>query len=262
MSRAEWLREDRLPHIYCSGCGNGTVINCTLAAIDEVGWRRDETIFLSGIGCSSRAPGYINTDSLHTTHGRALAFATGVKLARPDLKVVVFTGDGDLAAIGGNHFIHACRRNVDMTVVCMNNQIYGMTGGQGSPTTPPGAISTTTPYGASEPAFDLADLAIAAGANYVARWTSYHVTELTKAIATGLQTPGLAFIEVRTQCPTNYGRSNRLREVSDMIEYLRSHAMLVQKYNRLIAEGKPIPEGTFTIGELVRRNRPAMGVQP
>jgi 2-oxoglutarate ferredoxin oxidoreductase subunit beta len=262
MSRAEWLREDRLPHIYCSGCGNGTVINCTLAAVDEVGWRRDETVFLSGIGCSSRAPGYINTDSLHTTHGRALAFATGVKLARPDLKVVVFTGDGDLAAIGGNHFIHACRRNVDMTVVCMNNQIYGMTGGQGSPTTPPGAISTTTPYGASEPAFDLADLAIAAGANYVARWTSYHVTELTKAIATGLQTPGLAFIEVRTQCPTNYGRSNRLREVSDMIEYLRSHAMLVQKYERLIAEGKPIPEGTFTIGELVRRNRPAMGVQP
>lgn len=262
MSRAEWLREDRLPHIYCSGCGNGTVINCTLAAIDEVGWRRDETVFLSGIGCSSRAPGYINTDSLHTTHGRALAFATGVKLARPDLKVVVFTGDGDLAAIGGNHFIHACRRNVDMTVVCMNNQIYGMTGGQGSPTTPPGAISTTTPYGASEPAFDLADLAIAAGAHYVARWTSYHVTELTKAIATGLQTPGLAFIEVRTQCPTNYGRSNRLREVSDMIEYLRSHAMLVQKYERLIAEGKPIPEGTFTIGELVRRNRPAMGVQP
>jgi 2-oxoglutarate ferredoxin oxidoreductase subunit beta len=262
MSRAEWLREDRLPHIYCSGCGNGTVINCTLAAVDEVGWRRDETVFISGIGCSSRAPGYINTDSLHTTHGRALAFATGVKLARPDLKVVVFTGDGDLAAIGGNHFIHACRRNVDMTVVCMNNQIYGMTGGQGSPTTPPGAISTTTPYGASEPAFDLADLAIAAGANYVARWTSYHVTELTKAIATGLQTPGLAFIEVRTQCPTNYGRSNRLREVSDMIEYLRSHAMLVQKYNRLITEGKPIPEGTFTIGELVRRNRPAMGVQP
>jgi 2-oxoglutarate ferredoxin oxidoreductase subunit beta len=262
MSRAEWLREDRLPHIYCSGCGNGTVINCTLAAVDEVGWRRDETVFISGIGCSSRAPGYINTDSLHTTHGRALAFATGVKLARPDLKVVVFTGDGDLAAIGRNHFIHACRRNVDMTVVCMNNQIYGMTGGQGSPTTPPGAISTTTPYGASEPAFDLADLAIAAGANYVARWTSYHVTELTKAIATGLQTPGLAFIEVRTQCPTNYGRSNRLREVSDMIEYLRSHAMLVQKYNRLIAEGKPIPEGTFTIGELVRRNRPAMGVQP
>ena len=262
MIAPEWLRADRLPHIYCTGCGNGTVINCTLAAVEEMGWKRDETIFISGIGCSSRAPGYILSDSLHTTHGRALAFATGVKMAKPDLNVVVFTGDGDLAAIGGNHFIHACRRNVDMTVVCMNNHIYGMTGGQGSPTTPRGAYSTTTPYGMSEPAFDLAELAVAAGANYVARWTSYHVKELTKAIATGMQTPGLSFIEVRTQCPTNYGRHNKLRRVSDMIEYLRSHAMLVQKYNRLVAEGKPIPDGTCTVGELVRRKRPAMGVKP
>ena len=261
MSASEWFREDRLPHIYCTGCGNGTVINCTLAAVEEMGWKRNETVFVSGIGCSSRAPGYILTDSLHTTHGRALAFATGVKMAKPDLNVVVFTGDGDLAAIGGNHFIHACRRNVDMTVVCMNNQIYGMTGGQGSPTTPLGAFSTTTPYGASEPAFDLAELAVAAGANYVARWTSYHVKELTKAVITGMQTPGLAFIEVRTQCPTNYGRHNKLRQVSDMIEYLRNHAMLVDKYNRLTAEGRPIPDGTFTVGELVRRNRPAMGVK-
>jgi len=261
MSASGWFREDRLPHIYCTGCGNGTVINCTLAAVEEMGWKQNETVFVSGIGCSSRAPGYILTDSLHTTHGRALAFATGVKMARPDFNVVVFTGDGDLAAIGGNHFIHACRRNVDMTVVCMNNQIYGMTGGQGSPTTPPGAISTTTPYGASEPAFDLAELAVAAGANYVARWTSYHVKELTKAVTTAMQTPGLAFIEVRTQCPTNYGRHNKLRTVPAMIEYLRSHAMLVAKYNRLVAEGKPIPEETFTVGELVRRNRPAMGVK-
>jgi len=149
---------------------------------------------------------------------------------------------------------------VDMTVVCMNNQIYGMTGGQGSPTTPPGAISSTTPYGATEPAFDLAELAVAAGANYVARWTSYHVKELTKAIVTGMQTPGLAFIEVRLQCPTNYGRHNKLRTVPAMIEYLRGNAMLLEKYNRLVAGGKPIPEGTFTVGELVRRNRPAMGV--
>jgi 2-oxoglutarate ferredoxin oxidoreductase subunit beta len=148
-----------------------------------------------------------------------------------------------------------------MTVVCMNNHIYGMTGGQGSPTTPPGAISTTTPYGMSEPAFDLAELAVAAGANYVARWTSYHVKELTKAVTTGMQTPGLAFIEVRTQCPTNYGRHNKLRTVSAMVEHIRSHAMLVEKYNRLTAEGKPIPEGTFTVGELVRRSRPAMGVR-
>ncbi len=177
MSYTDWFRQDRLPHIYCAGCGNGTIINCTLEAIEETGWKPDETIFVSGIGCSSRAPGYIMTDSLHTTHGRALAFATGVKLARPSFHVVVFTGDGDLAAIGGNHFIHACRRNIDITVVCMNNQIYGMTGGQGSPTTPQGALSTTTPYGSIEPPFDLCELAIAAGANYVTRWTSYHVKE-------------------------------------------------------------------------------------
>ena len=261
MIAPDWLREDRLPHIYCTGCGNGTVINCTLAAVEDMGWTRDETVFVSGIGCSSRAPGYILTDSLHTTHGRALAFATGVKMARPDFNVVVFTGDGDLAAIGGNHFIHACRRNVDMTVVCMNNHIYGMTGGQGSPTTPPGAISSTTPYGASEPAFDLAELAVAAGANYVARWTSYHVKELTKAIAAGMRTPGFAFIEARTQCPTNYGRHNKLRTVPAMIEHIRSHAMLIEKRDRLVREGRPVPEDIFTIGELVRRNRPAMGVR-
>ncbi len=261
MIAPDWLREDRLPHIYCTGCGNGTVINCTLAAVGEMGWTRDETVFVSGIGCSSRAPGYILTDSLHTTHGRALAFATGVKMARPDFNVVVFTGDGDLAAIGGNHFIHACRRNVDMTVVCMNNHIYGMTGGQGSPTTPPGAISTTTPYGMSEPAFDLAELAVAAGANYVARWTSYHVKELTKAITAGMRTPGFAFIEARTQCPTNYGRHNKLRTVPAMIEHIRSHAMLIEKRDRLVREGRPVPEDIFTVGELVRRNRPAMGVR-
>ena len=181
MSYEDWFRQDRLPHIYCAGCGNGTIINCTLEAIDEMGWKKEETVFVSGIGCSSRAPGYIVTDSLHTTHGRALPFATGVKMARPGFHVVVFTGDGDLAAIGGNHFIHACRRNIDITVVCMNNQIYGMTGGQGSPTTPMGALSTTTPFGSAEPAFDLCELAIAAGANYVARWTSYHVKGTDKS---------------------------------------------------------------------------------
>jgi 2-oxoglutarate ferredoxin oxidoreductase subunit beta len=148
-----------------------------------------------------------------------------------------------------------------MTVVCMNNHIYGMTGGQGSPTTPPGAISTTTPYGMSEPAFDLAELAVAAGANYVARWTSYHVKELTKAITAGMRTPGFAFIEARTQCPTNYGRHNKLRTVPAMIEHIRSHAMLIEKRDRLVREGRPVPEDIFTIGELVRRNRPAMGVR-
>ncbi|MHC1626174.1 MAG: thiamine pyrophosphate-dependent enzyme [Methanoculleaceae archaeon] len=261
-SIAPWLREDRLPHIFCAGCGIGTVINCTLEAVVEMGWTRENTVFISGIGCSSRAPGYILTDSLHTTHGRPLAFATGVKLSRPDLNLVVFTGDGDLAAIGGNHFIHACRRNVDMTVVCMNNQIYGMTGGQGSPTTPVGSISTTTPYGAVEPVFDLSELAVAAGANYVSRWTSYHVKELKSAILTGLRIPGFSFIEVMTQCPTNFGRRNKMRDPRAMINYFRERAILRQKYEELKSEGTRIPDDLIVVGEFVRRNRPALGVRP
>jgi len=261
MTYADWFREDRLPHIYCVGCGNGTVINCTLSAVDQIGWKKEETVFVSGIGCSSRAPGYIVTDSLHTTHGRAIAFATGIRMANPDLKVIVFTGDGDLAAIGGNHFIHACRRNIDLTVVCMNNMIYGMTGGQGSPTTPPGAISTTTPYGSGEAAFDLCGLASAAGANYVARYTSYHVKELTRAVRAGLENPGFSFIEALVQCPTNYGRRNKFRQVMDQIEYFKSHALLVQKADRMREDGKKIPDDTIIIGELARRNRPALGVR-
>jgi 2-oxoglutarate ferredoxin oxidoreductase subunit beta len=260
LTTGEWFRQDRLPHIYCTGCGNGTIINCALEAVNELGWQKENTIFISGIGCSSRASGYIVTDSLHTTHGRPLAFATGVKMANPRLNVVVFTGDGDLAAIGGNHFIHACRRNIDLTVVCMNNMIYGMTGGQGSPTTPVGAISTTTPYGAVEPVFDLSEMAVTAGANYVARWTSYHVTELTRAIKTGLQTPGLSFIEALVQCPTAYGRHNKLRQISDMITFLKTHAMMIEQKERFIEQGREIPAGIFTVGEFVRRNRPAMGV--
>jgi 2-oxoglutarate ferredoxin oxidoreductase subunit beta len=256
-----WLRQDRLPTIFCVGCGNGTVINCTLAAIDQAGWKKEETVFVSGIGCSSRAPGYISADSLHTTHGRALAFATGIKLANPDLNVVVFTGDGDLAAIGGNHFIHACRRNIDLSVICMNNMIYGMTGGQGSPTTPPGALSTTTPYGSTEPAFDLCGLASAAGANYVARWTSYHVKELTAAIREGLSVPGFSFIEALVQCPTNYGRRNKFRQVLDQVEYFRTHALLVQKAGRMRESGENVPDNMIVVGEMLRRDRPALGVR-
>jgi 2-oxoglutarate ferredoxin oxidoreductase subunit beta len=258
----DWFREDRLPHIYCAGCGNGTIINCSLAAIEEMGWKKEETVFVSGIGCSSRAPGYILADSLHTTHGRALAFATGIKLANPRLHVVVFTGDGDLAAIGGNHFIHACRRNIDLTVVCINNQIYGMTGGQGSPTTPLGALSTTTPYGSREPAFDLADLAVAAGANYVARWTSYHVKELTKAVRSGLETKGLSFIEALAQCPTNYGRRNKFKQVQDQIEYLKTHAILKDRALAMESRGEKVPADRIRLGEFARRQRPYMGGVP
>jgi len=261
MTSSDWLRADRLPHIFCAGCGNGTVLNCTLNAVDQMGWKEEETVFVSGIGCSSRAPGYILADSLHTTHGRALAFATGIKMAKPELNVVVLTGDGDLAAIGGNHFIHACRRNIDFTVICMNNMIYGMTGGQGSPTTPRMALSTTTPYGSAEPAFDLCELAAAAGANYVSRWTSYHVKELTRAILAGLRIPGLSFIEALVQCPTNFGRRNKFRQSMDQVEYFKTHGILVEKVQRLREEGKDIPPDAIVLGEMIRRNRPAMGVR-
>lgn len=256
-----WYRQDRLPHIYCAGCGNGTILNCTLRAVEELKWDHDETVFVSGIGCSSRAPGYTSSDSLHTTHGRPLAFATGVKLANDKLNVIVFTGDGDLSAIGGNHFIHACRRNIDLTVVCMNNTIYGMTGGQGSPCTPYGAFSTTTPYGMAEMPFDLCKLAEAAGANYVARWTSYHVTELTEAIRVGLETPGLSFIEVMAQCPTAYGGKNKLKQVSQMVDLFKTNALLKEKAERMTAAGQKIPEEKFIVGQFVKRANPVLGVK-
>lgn len=259
MTYQEWFREDRLPHIYCAGCGNGTIINSTLAAIEEMGWKREETVFVSGIGCSSRAPGYILADSLHTTHGRALAFASGIKLAKPSLHVVVFTGDGDMAAIGGNHFIHACRRNIDLTVICINNQIYGMTGGQGSPTTPCGALSTTTPYGSNEPAFDLAALAVAAGANYVARWTSYHVKQLSKSIKTGLETKGLSFIEAVSQCPTNYGRRNKYKQVLDQVEFLKTHGILKEKADAMESRSEIVSPDRIRLGVFVRKEGPYMG---
>ena len=262
MTLEAWFRQDRLPHIYCAGCGNGTILNCTLRAVNELGLDRDKTTFVSGIGCSSRAAGYTSCDSLHTTHGRALPFATGVKLVKPENNVIVFTGDGDLSAIGGNHFIHACRRNIDLTVVCMNNSIYGMTGGQGSPCTPYGAITTTTPYGMHEMPFDLCAVAEAAGANYVARWTSFHVKELTAAIRAGIETPGLSFIEVMAQCPTSFGSKNKMKQVSQMIDMFRTNAVLKGKADRDAAAGIPLAPGKFVVGELVRRSNPVLGGRP
>lgn len=255
MNLEEWYRQDRLPHIYCAGCGNGTVLNCTLRAVQDLGYTLENTTFISGIGCSSRAGGYTAADSLHTTHGRALAFATGVKLVKPEQHVIVFTGDGDCSAIGGNHFIHACRRNIDLTVICINNNIYGMTGGQGSPCTPKGAITTTTPYGMHEQPFDLCKLADAAGANYVARWTTFHVKQLTNAIKAGLENPGLSFIEAASQCPTSFGSKNKMKQVGQMIDAFKANAVPKAK-----AEKDGLQPGQFAVGEFVRRQNPAMGV--
>jgi len=210
------LRTDRIPHIWCPGCGIGTAFSSTLIAMKTSGIDLQKTVMVSGIGCSGRGAGYIKLDSYHTTHGRAIPFATGMKLANPELNVVVFSGDGDLFAIGGNHFIHAARRNVDLTVVCVNNFNYGMTGGQAAATTPCLAKTTTTPAGNPEHPFNLPFLAFAAGASYVARWTILHTRDLTKAVEEALLRRGFSFIEVLAPCPTSYGRRNKQKPLDTL----------------------------------------------
>lgn len=205
------LRTDRMPHIWCSGCGIGTVFSSCLHAIIASEIDIDKTVMVSGIGCSGRGAGYAKIDSFHTTHGRAIPFATGMKIANPELTMIVFSGDGDLFAIGGNHFIHAARRNMDMTVICINNLNYGMTGGQAAATTPTYARTTTTQSGNPEGPFNLPFLAAASGATYVARWTMLHTRAVTDSIAYCLTKKGFSFIEVLAPCPVNYGRRNKER---------------------------------------------------
>jgi len=213
------LRKDRIPHIWCPGCGIGTAFSSCLTAIQDSGIDLVKTVMVSGIGCSGRAAGYVNLDSFHTTHGRAIPFASGLKMANPELNVIVFSGDGDLFAIGGNHFIHAARRNMDITVVCVNNFNYGMTGGQAAATTPHLAKTTTTPMGNPELPFNLPLLAIASGATYVARWTTLHTREFTDSVEKALVSPGFSFIEVLSPCPVNFGRRNRQKPLDTLKTY-------------------------------------------
>jgi 2-oxoglutarate ferredoxin oxidoreductase subunit beta len=201
--RDKYLRKDLLPTMFCPGCGNGQVLNYVIRAIDDLNIPQNDLVFVSGIGCSSRLPAYIEAYGVHTTHGRAIAYATGIKITNPDLSVIVFTGDGDLAAIGLSHFLHAIRRNIDITVICINNENYGMTGGQVSPTTPMGVSTPTTPYFNIEHSFNLSFLAKAAGAVHVARWTTANSIQAIKSIKKGLQKKGLAFIELISPCPVN-----------------------------------------------------------
>ncbi len=219
------LRTDRIPHIWCPGCGTGTAFSACLTAMKDSGINLAKTAMVSGIGCSGRGAGYVKLDSYHTTHGRAIPFATGLKLANPELNVVVFSGDGDLFAIGGNHFIHAARRNVDLTVVCVNNFNYGMTGGQAAATTPHKARTTTTPLGNPEMPFNLPLLAWASGATYVARWTILHARDLTDSIEEALHKRGFSFIEVLSPCPVNYGRRNKLKPM-DVLKIFQEKTMI------------------------------------
>ena len=226
---SKYLRAEMMPHIWCAGCGNGIVLNCFVHALDELKFDLDKLVVVSGIGCIGRTAGYVNTDSFHTTHGRALAFATGVKLANPELEVVVISGDGDLFAIGGNHFIHAARRNMGIKVLCANNLNYGMTGGQQGPTTPLESFTTTSPYGSIENPFNLVHLAAASGSTYVARWTTLHVRRLTQSIKKMLQKKGFSFVEVLAQCPEIYGRYNKMRSGLEMMSWFK-RASVVENF--------------------------------
>ena len=249
-----FLRMDRMPHIWCPGCGIGTTVNCFSRSLMECGIPLDRVAVVSGIGCSGRVAGYVRLDSFHTTHGRAIPFATGLKLANPALNVVVYSGDGDLSAIGGNHLIHAARRNIDIKVICVNNFIYAMTGGQSGPTTPSTATTSTSPYGAFEPSFNLPQLADAAGAVYVARWTTFHVRQLTRSMNEIFAKKGFCFIEVLSPCPTLYERRNKLGEGLDTMKYYKEKSK--------IRNGAPTSEvgvgmrGDIIVGKFVDRERP------
>lgn len=220
MAIKDYVRERFLPHIWCPGCGHGIVLNGLLHAVDSLGMKKNDLVMVSGIGCSSRISGYVDFHTLHTLHGRALAFATGIKLSRPELNVIVPMGDGDALAIGGNHFIHAARRNINITALVMNNRIYGMTGGQYSPLTGPERLATTAPLGTIDQMFDVPALATAAGATFVARATTFHVRELAKIIAKAITHKGFSVVEILSQCPTYYGRKNKEGDaVAMMLRY-------------------------------------------
>lgn len=251
MAVTDYLRKRFMPHIWCPGCGHGIVLNGLLRAVEKLGMEKNDVVMVSGIGCSSRIQGYTDFHTLHTLHGRALAFATGVKLARPEVNVLVPMGDGDALAIGGNHFIHAARRNIDITAIIMNNSIYGMTGGQYSPTTECGKLATTAPYGTLGKPFDAVALARAAGATYIARTTTYHAKAMTRILTDAIKHHGFSVVEVLSQCPTYYGRNNDCGDAVAMMEGYRDNTVAVKPdengwvNSACDGEGAPLPIGVF-----------------
>jgi 2-oxoglutarate ferredoxin oxidoreductase subunit beta len=238
MAVKDYLRERFFPHLWCPGCGHGQVLGGLIRAIENLGLSKNDIVMVSGIGCSSRITGYVDFHTMHTIHGRALAFATGVKLARPELKLIVPMGDGDALAIGGNHFIHAARRNLDMTAVVMNNRIYGMTGGQFSPLSGTAVSATTAPYRTIDRSFDVVELAKAAGATFVARTTSFHAQQISDLIAKAITHKGFSVVEVLSQCPTYFGRKNRMGGAADMVKWYK--------------------ENTTTVGSKAKQENPAL----
>ncbi len=252
--REKYLRHDKkFPHVWCPGCGNGIAMGAILRAIHTMGLSKNEVVMASGIGCSGRMPTYVDFNTIHTTHGRALTFSTGIKLANPDLTVLTVMGDGDATAIGGNHFIHAARRNLDLTAIIINNSIYGMTGGQYSPTTPFGSISTTSVYGHVEHAFSIAELAATAGASFVARSTVYHATHLEDMLKLAIAKKGFSVMEVISNCHVQYGKKNKLGGAVEMLNSYKDNAVKVEKAAKMTPEEL---EGKITIGVLADVDKP------
>jgi 2-oxoglutarate/2-oxoacid ferredoxin oxidoreductase subunit beta len=249
----DYIREEMFPHIWCPGCGNGIVLGAIIRAIDDLKWDRDKIVMISGIGCSSRITGYVDFCTMNTTHGRALPFATGIKMANPDLKVVVVMGDGDCSAIGGNHFIHAARRNIDLTAIIINNMIYGMTGGQYSPLTPIGRFGTTAPYGNIDQSFDLTSLAMAAGASYVARGTVYHVRQSISLMKKALDKKGFSVVEIISDCPISFGKMNKIKSPVDMLKWIKDITVSKKAWENLSVEER---KEKFVIGEFLDIDRP------
>ena len=251
---SKWIREDRWPHIWCSGCGIGIAMSSFLYALEELKIEPREVAIVSGIGCTGRVAGYVKVDSYHTTHGRPIPFAIGLKIAKPEMKVIVFSGDGDIVSIGGNHLIHAARRNFDIIVICVNNFNYGMTGGQFGPTTPYKAKTTTTPYGNFEYPFNLPYLAASAGATFVARWTVLHTYYLRQSIKKALKRNGFSFIEVISPCPTGFGRPNKIGEAIDEMKYYKEKSIIKNGIDPKDAE-LSFHGGNIVVGEFVEIER-------
>jgi len=262
----DYLRHDKkFPHVWCAGCSNGIVLGSIIRGIASMQIDRDDIVMVSGIGCSSRMPVYVDFNTLHTLHGRSIAYATGVKLHKPHLKVIVITGDGDCTAIGGNHLIHAAHRNIDLSVILINNNIYGMTGGQCSPTTPHDAIATTAPYGNIEPDFNICELALGAGATHVARTTAFHTQEVQKMVVEAIEHPGFSLIEVVSACPVIFGRLNKKGGPAQMMKDMRDGSIPLTAVDKLPpekVEGKIIrgtlrkdvkPEFCAAYGDLQKR---------
>ncbi len=262
MATKDYIRERFFPHMWCPGCGHGIVLNGLIRAVEQLGIDKSNIVMVSGIGCSSRISGYLDFHTLHTVHGRALAFATGIKMSRPELNVIVPMGDGDALAIGGNHFIHAARRNIDMTAIIMNNRIYGMTGGQYSPLSGYGTLATTAPYTNIDHSFDIVELAKAAGATFVARTTTYHAQQLPELIMEAITHKGFSVVEILSQCPTYFGRKNKEGGAVEMMERMKDNTTPIgskakQENQSLIERGifvkKDMPEYCSEYGKVIER---------